>query len=50
MQEAFGPHTSNQLDEKGYTVRPLDKQDKIVLWGCAIIFVVVMALFKTGII
>lgn len=33
MQEAFGPYTDNQLFE---AKRRIDREDRIVLWGCAI--------------
>lgn len=31
-------------DHKGYEQRPLDTQDKVVLWGCALAIVIMLVI------
>lgn len=36
LEEAFGPYTGRKFEE---VKRPFDREDKIVMWGCAVAFV-----------
>lgn len=43
LQEAFGPHTSNHIEE-----RPMDREDRpVVAWSCAALcFLAVLLLLE----
>ena len=49
MKEAFGPYTSNQLDDGEYR-RPLDKHDKIVLYASLAAALALLGLALCGVI
>ena len=53
LQQAFGPYTDDNLtDQKGYRYvdPPLDWQDELILWGCAITVLAVVLLALGGVI
>ena len=47
LRQAFGPHTDSRIEEAGM---PLDKADAVVICGCAVAAVVVVALYLAGVI
>lgn len=47
LDEAFGPHCSKSLEEPN---RPMDRADKIVLWGCVVALAVLGFLAQAGVI
>lgn len=45
LQEAFGPNTNHVIHEP---LRPIDPQDRIVLWVSAVAVVTFLALLVVG--
>ena len=49
LQQAFGPYTDYKLDYR-YDDRPMDWQDELILWACALTILAVVLLVLGGVI